>query len=62
MTQGAAMGLETYRYNTPEQFIADLGERVIGPAEAKALELRGAKPETAAQSHNGRILLANYLS
>jgi uncharacterized protein YjbI with pentapeptide repeats len=38
--------LETYRYASPEQLIADLGERVIRPAEAKALELWGVKPET----------------
>jgi hypothetical protein len=38
--------LETHRYASPEQLITDLGERVIRPAEDKALELRGAKPET----------------
>jgi hypothetical protein len=31
---------QPYRYGSPEQLIADLGERVIGPAEAKAKELR----------------------
>ena len=33
--------LQPYHYETPEQLIADLGERVIGPAEAKVRELRG---------------------
>jgi hypothetical protein len=37
--------LETYRYDATESLIASLGE-VIRPAEAKALELRGAKPGT----------------
>jgi uncharacterized protein YjbI with pentapeptide repeats len=32
--------LEPYHYNSPERLMADLGERVIGPAEAKALTLR----------------------
>jgi hypothetical protein len=32
--------LEPYRYASPERLIADLGERVIDPAEAKARELR----------------------
>jgi uncharacterized protein YjbI with pentapeptide repeats len=32
--------LETHRYASPEQLMADLGDRVIGPAEAKARELR----------------------
>ena len=36
--------LSTHRYDTPERLIADLDERVIRPAEAKILELRGAKP------------------
>ena len=38
--------LETHRYDSQEQLIVDLGEWVIRPAEAKVLELRGAKPET----------------
>jgi uncharacterized protein YjbI with pentapeptide repeats len=38
--------LETYRYASLEQLIANLGERVIHPAENKALELRGKKPGT----------------
>jgi hypothetical protein len=33
--------LEPYSYNTEEHLVADLGERVIGPAEAKVRELRG---------------------
>jgi hypothetical protein len=32
--------LKPYHYRSQEQLIADLGERVIGPAEAKVLELR----------------------
>jgi hypothetical protein len=32
--------LETHRYDTPEQLIADLGEKVIRPAEIKVQELR----------------------
>ena len=32
--------LTTHRYDTPEQLLADLSDRVIGPAEAKAQELR----------------------
>jgi hypothetical protein len=39
--------LEPYRYASPEQLMADLSERVIAPAEAKALELRGVSPPTA---------------
>jgi hypothetical protein len=35
--------LKTYRYKTQEQLIANLGEKVIGPAEAKALKSRPAK-------------------
>jgi hypothetical protein len=36
--------LGTYVYPSPDELIANLGERVIGPAQAKALELRGVKP------------------
>jgi hypothetical protein len=36
--------LATHHYTSPEQLIADLGERVIGPAEAKVRELRAATP------------------
>ena len=36
--------LKTYRYGSPSQLIADLDERVVGPAEAKVLELRGPQP------------------
>ncbi len=36
--------LETYRYPSPERLIAELGERVIRPAEAKVLKLRGPQP------------------
>jgi hypothetical protein len=32
--------LPTHVYASPERLITDLGERVIGPAEAKAMELR----------------------
>ena len=32
--------LPTHVYASPERLIADLGERVIGPAEIKAHELR----------------------
>jgi len=32
--------LEPYCYDRPEQLLADLGEGVIGPAEAKARNLR----------------------
>jgi hypothetical protein len=39
--------LEPYSYASPEQLMADLSERVIVPAEAKALELRGVSPPTA---------------
>ena len=47
--------LEPYRYDSPEQLMADLGERVIGPAETKALELCGVKPETKGSVANGRL-------
>jgi uncharacterized protein YjbI with pentapeptide repeats len=39
--------LEPYCYASPERLLADLSERVIVPAEAKALELRGVSPPTA---------------
>ena len=32
--------LEPYRYASPEVLIAELGERVIAPAEAKVSEMR----------------------
>jgi hypothetical protein len=32
--------LKTHHYDTPAQLLADLSDRVIGPAEAKASELR----------------------
>jgi Pentapeptide repeats (8 copies) len=38
--------LEPYRYASPERLITDLRERVILPAEAKAIELRGVSPPT----------------
>jgi hypothetical protein len=38
--------LEPYSYASPEQLIANLSERVITPAEAKARELRGVSPPT----------------
>jgi hypothetical protein len=34
--------LKPYRYASPEQLMADLGERVVGPAEEKVRELRAA--------------------
>jgi hypothetical protein len=37
--------LEPYRYDSLDHLLANLNERVIRPAELKALELRGAKPE-----------------
>jgi Pentapeptide repeats (8 copies) len=33
--------LKVHRYDTPEQLLADLNERVIAPAEAKMAQLRG---------------------
>jgi hypothetical protein len=33
--------LELYQYASPERLIADVGARVVGPAEAKARELQG---------------------
>lgn len=36
--------LPLHVYGSPEQLIADLGERVIGPAEAKAQDLRAIAP------------------
>ena len=33
--------LTVHRYTSQEQLLADLGEKVIGPAELKVLELRG---------------------
>ena len=33
--------LKTYRYESQEQLIGNLADRVIRPAEAKVLELRG---------------------
>jgi hypothetical protein len=39
--------LEPHCYASPERLIADLSERVIVPAEAKARELRGISPPTA---------------
>ena len=36
--------LSVHRYDTQEQLIAGLDERVIRPAEAKVLELRGPQP------------------
>jgi hypothetical protein len=33
--------LKEHVYSSPQHLIADLGERVIGPAEAKVRELRG---------------------
>jgi hypothetical protein len=38
--------LEPYRYASLERLIADLGKRVIGPAEAKVRELRAVSPPT----------------
>jgi uncharacterized protein YjbI with pentapeptide repeats len=39
--------LKEHVYATPQQLIADLRERVIGPAEAKVRELRGVAPGAA---------------
>jgi hypothetical protein len=38
--QGRPSFLPVHRYDTPEQLLADLSDRVIGSAEAKASELR----------------------
>ncbi len=38
--------LEPYCYASRERLIANLGEQVIRPAEAKARELRGVLPPT----------------
>jgi hypothetical protein len=38
--QGRPSFLPVHRYDTPEQLLADLSDRVIGSAEAKAAELR----------------------
>ena len=35
--------LPTHHYDDPERLIADLGGRVIRPAETKVLELRGSQ-------------------
>ena len=35
--------LPTHHYDDPERLIADLGKRVIRPAETKGLELRGSQ-------------------
>jgi hypothetical protein len=38
--RGRPSFLPVHRYDTPAQLLADLGDRVIGPAEAKVPELR----------------------
>jgi hypothetical protein len=38
--QGRPSFLPVHRYDTPVRLLADLSDRVIGPAEAKVLELR----------------------
>ena len=38
--RGRPSFMPVHRYDTPMQLLADLSDRVIGPAEAKALELR----------------------
>ena len=38
--QGRPSFLPVHRYDAPKQLLADLSDRVIGPAEAKVLELR----------------------
>jgi Pentapeptide repeats (8 copies) len=38
--RGYSSFLQVHRYNTPAQLLADLSDRVIGPAEAKAVELQ----------------------
>jgi hypothetical protein len=42
--------LETYRYPSPGRLIAEIGERVIGPAEKYALEERSRRGAAAARS------------
>jgi hypothetical protein len=42
--------LATHHYDTVEQLIADLGERVIRPAEIRVLELRGTTVQQAPKS------------
>jgi hypothetical protein len=37
--------LPTHHYDTPEQLIADLNERVIRPAENKVLDLQARRPK-----------------
>ena len=46
--------LETYRYPSSERLIADLGERVIGPAENYAQSLKGATLQGAARPTGSR--------
>jgi hypothetical protein len=38
--QGRPSFLPVHRYETPVQLLADLSDRVIGPAEAKVSEFR----------------------
>jgi hypothetical protein len=38
--------LPSFEYDSQEYLLANLDKSVVGPAEAKVLELRGAKPET----------------
>jgi hypothetical protein len=46
--------LETYRYPSPERLIADLSERVIGPAENYARSVREATPQMGARPTGSR--------
>jgi hypothetical protein len=46
--------LETYRYPSPERLIADLSERVIGPAENYARSVREAMPQMGARPTGSR--------
>jgi hypothetical protein len=50
--QGRPSFLPVHRYDTPEQLLADLSDRVIGSAEAKASELRDHASGDATQPRN----------
>jgi hypothetical protein len=36
--------LPSFEYDTEENLLANMDKSVVGPAEAKVMELRGAKP------------------
>ena len=46
--------LKTYRYASQEQLIGNLANRVIRPAEAKILKLRGRPPQSKPRTRQGR--------